>query len=256
MIKTSLNQKGSAHIAIIVILVVALIGALGFVFWQNFIQSSDYQNNQESVSEGMDERCAGDAVEQNGIFCSETIGVEFSIPEVFVGKFQKKENYDVYEGPIESVEGSLAGKSLEYYEAVVTAGQETLSLSVAKEPLRSGYSSVDHALQRTYFDGVIGSLYLVNSPTQKYDSATDTMQTTGSWSAGESVPSFEVSETKVYYGRVGDAGTMEDGYLMVVNDSLVIILIKHTVGLADSPVLDYEKSFMDLNSYLKRLKVL
>ncbi len=37
MIKPSLNEKGSAHIVIIVILVVVLIGVLGFIFWQNFI---------------------------------------------------------------------------------------------------------------------------------------------------------------------------------------------------------------------------
>ena len=33
----SRNQTGSAHIVIIIILVVALVGALGFVFWQNFL---------------------------------------------------------------------------------------------------------------------------------------------------------------------------------------------------------------------------
>lgn len=37
MIKTSSKQTGSAHVVIIVILVVALLGTLGFVFWQNFI---------------------------------------------------------------------------------------------------------------------------------------------------------------------------------------------------------------------------
>jgi hypothetical protein len=38
MINKSLSQKGSAHVAIIIVLVAALIGALGFVFWSNFIQ--------------------------------------------------------------------------------------------------------------------------------------------------------------------------------------------------------------------------
>lgn len=32
------NQSGFAHIAIIIILAVALLGTLGFVFWQNFMQ--------------------------------------------------------------------------------------------------------------------------------------------------------------------------------------------------------------------------
>ncbi len=39
MIKNSHNQNGSAHVVIIIILVVALIGALGFIFWQNFFKN-------------------------------------------------------------------------------------------------------------------------------------------------------------------------------------------------------------------------
>ncbi len=39
MIKNSLRQSGSAHIAIVIILVVAVIGLLGFVFWQNFVKN-------------------------------------------------------------------------------------------------------------------------------------------------------------------------------------------------------------------------
>lgn len=35
------SQAGSAHIVIIVVLVVALVATLGFVFWQNFIQKKD-----------------------------------------------------------------------------------------------------------------------------------------------------------------------------------------------------------------------
>lgn len=31
------KQKGSAHVIAIVVLVIALLGALGFIFWQNFI---------------------------------------------------------------------------------------------------------------------------------------------------------------------------------------------------------------------------
>ncbi|MDB5166970.1 MAG: hypothetical protein JWN26_115 [Candidatus Saccharibacteria bacterium] len=35
--KSRQSQAGSAHLVIIIVLVVALLGALGFVFWQNFI---------------------------------------------------------------------------------------------------------------------------------------------------------------------------------------------------------------------------
>ncbi len=35
------SQSGNAHIVIIVILVIALVSTLGFVFWQNFMQDKD-----------------------------------------------------------------------------------------------------------------------------------------------------------------------------------------------------------------------
>jgi len=49
MIKNSLRQKGSAHVVIIVILVLALIGALGFILWQNFIKDSSRDTVVEQV---------------------------------------------------------------------------------------------------------------------------------------------------------------------------------------------------------------
>jgi hypothetical protein len=45
------SQKGSTHVIIIVILVVALLGALGFVFWQNFMNKPAPANNETSKVE-------------------------------------------------------------------------------------------------------------------------------------------------------------------------------------------------------------
>lgn len=39
MIKNPQTQAGSAHVVIVIILVVALTGALGFIFWQNFMKT-------------------------------------------------------------------------------------------------------------------------------------------------------------------------------------------------------------------------
>lgn len=44
------SQSGSAHFIIIFILVIALLGALGFVFWQNFIQTKTTENKTSSTS--------------------------------------------------------------------------------------------------------------------------------------------------------------------------------------------------------------
>jgi len=35
------NQTGSAHVIVIIVLVLTVLGLLGFVFWQNFIQKKD-----------------------------------------------------------------------------------------------------------------------------------------------------------------------------------------------------------------------
>ena len=42
------HEKGSAHVIIISILVAALLGALGFIFWQNFIKKADVSSNASS----------------------------------------------------------------------------------------------------------------------------------------------------------------------------------------------------------------
>lgn len=42
------NQSGSAHLAIVAVLSIALIGTLGFVFWQNYSKSNDSKNASQS----------------------------------------------------------------------------------------------------------------------------------------------------------------------------------------------------------------
>lgn len=50
MIKTSSKQSGSAHVIIIVILVIALLGALGFVFWKNYMNKDDAKKVETGTS--------------------------------------------------------------------------------------------------------------------------------------------------------------------------------------------------------------
>ena len=51
MIKNSQRQIGSAHVVITIVLVVAIIGLIGFVFWQNFIKSDDTLQVSNDTSE-------------------------------------------------------------------------------------------------------------------------------------------------------------------------------------------------------------
>lgn len=44
------KQQGSAHVAVVIVLVVALLGALGFIFWQNFIKKDDTTKQNATTS--------------------------------------------------------------------------------------------------------------------------------------------------------------------------------------------------------------
>jgi hypothetical protein len=49
MIKKSLRQKGGAHIVITVILVIALLGVLGFILWNNFIAKENGNDSTKKI---------------------------------------------------------------------------------------------------------------------------------------------------------------------------------------------------------------
>jgi len=63
MITTSQKQKGFAHAVLIIGLIIALIGTLGFIFWQNFIHEDPVVTKTETVK--VDEVAADE--EQNKI---------------------------------------------------------------------------------------------------------------------------------------------------------------------------------------------
>lgn len=64
-------QSGSAHVVIIVCLAVALLGALGWIFWQNFVSTDNKSGNITNYAE-----CAAD----------EGSRIQESYPEVCVTK--------------------------------------------------------------------------------------------------------------------------------------------------------------------------
>jgi hypothetical protein len=83
MIKNSSKQTGSAHVVIIVILVIALIGTLGFVFWQNFFASKDTTPQQEAgqieKSSSSSENKSADL--DKGYLVLKDWGVKFKLPQ-------------------------------------------------------------------------------------------------------------------------------------------------------------------------------
>lgn len=56
MIKNSQNQQGSTHVIIVAILAIALAGALGLIFWQNFVnKETSTKKPNESVANASSE---------------------------------------------------------------------------------------------------------------------------------------------------------------------------------------------------------
>ena len=80
MVKNYSQQKGSAHIVIIVLLVVALLGALGFVFWQSFMKEKDV--NTTETSNSVDTSKDETKPKTDGLtYRNESIGIEFTYPK-------------------------------------------------------------------------------------------------------------------------------------------------------------------------------
>lgn len=227
------SEIGSAHVVILSVLVVALIGALGFVFWNNFMKKDTPATKKETTSK-VEKFCADgqDTTAKNGIFCSTDVGIKFTVPSIFAGKLAKADNYEVFQGPLDPNTKTSAGSSENVYKATIS-GNDNFTLAVAQEPLRTGYVDVTHALQNTYFDQATGELNLVNMPTIHYDSVTNTSTKSGDYSKGDAVPSSTVDGVQFFKGSYGDAGQIGETYFGVVNNKIVKISLKYMGYMGD-----------------------
>lgn len=99
MIKNSHKQIGSAHIVIVVVLVILLVGALGFIFWQNYMVKNTQQSPVvQSVSDDSQKNDAASSADERYV-ALEDWGVKFKIDnhlnETTIGKV-KSESADSY----------------------------------------------------------------------------------------------------------------------------------------------------------------
>lgn len=88
MIKKSQNKTGSAYVIIIVILVIAIITSLGFVFWKNFFDKSSTNSDQPALvdkSEATDSISETQPEEQYEEYTSSTgSGLSFKYPASWI----------------------------------------------------------------------------------------------------------------------------------------------------------------------------
>ncbi len=261
------NQAGSAHIVIIVILVLAIVGGLGFVAYTKFFAPKVAGPVSQTTTQTDAATCGyeGDAVEEDGVFCSDVVGIKLAVPTILQAKLEKIDNYEVFKSGLdfEKTKESV-GTSDVVYETKMT-GEYGFKLTIAKEPVRSGtIESVYHENRNTYYDEETGLLSLLNYPIANYDSTTDTVTTSGEFSVGETVPSFKVGDVTFFKGSFGDAGLSARVYFAVINGSFVKIELRHLdyIGGDPSPYVNQptteegNKIFSDFETSVKNIEFL
>jgi hypothetical protein len=251
------SQIGSVHVIVIAVAVAIVIGALGFVFWNNFLKKdSSVSKTEDKTTTKPADFCAKgqNLMAENGMFCSKEMGIKFAVPSMFNNKLAKTDNYEVFQGPLDPNAKKSAGMSESFYRASIE-GKVSFTFTVAQEPLRTGYVDVYHALQNTYFDQSTGELTRVNMPTRNYNSATDSYTVSGEYSVGEAVPSFDVNGVRFFKGSNGDAGQTENIYFGVVNNKIIKISLKSAADPAVESSSDADRMFSEFDKSMKMLEV-
>ena len=262
MIKNSQRQSGSALIIVVVVVIVAIFATLAFVFWKNISGNKSSQTTQITTQPQKAEVAPCDSdpsiVEEGDVFCSLAVGIKLAVPSVFEGKFAKADNYEVFKGTVDYTDRVSDGSSDLVYSAVIS-GNDNLTLTIAKEPLRSGYVDVSHMLQGTYYDTETGLLSNTTTPLRNYNSATDSYTTSGEYAVAATVPSFIVNGIKIYHGSDGDAGVRVETYFAVINDNIVKIILRHNAYMGpeenDPSTINSDQVFSELDSAIKKIEV-
>ncbi len=90
------SHKGEAHTIIIIVLVVALIAALGWIFWQNFIQKQDTANDTDNTTkvEETPKTDTPDNTPVESVLSLSNYGVEIPLGDVTTKYTAVYETYD------------------------------------------------------------------------------------------------------------------------------------------------------------------
>jgi hypothetical protein len=117
MINKTLSQKGSTHVVIIVILVVALLGVLGFVFWQNFMQANTHNGNDNDATVDTQEDNNAIAPEESPVIVNND-SYSLTIPDGFS---ELTEQLFTYTGSLKAV-NTFQNEQGDYFEVLTPVG--------------------------------------------------------------------------------------------------------------------------------------
>jgi len=124
MIKNSLRQKGSAHVVIIVILVLALIGALGFAFWQNYIS-----NDGKVADMAMETQADVEVEPMSDVASEDTFGTNFSIK--YPKEWKHDHTFTGYQGDGTAQSYASPNDEVNLDENVVTSPSGNLTVKLS-----------------------------------------------------------------------------------------------------------------------------
>lgn len=240
------RQYGGGAIIIIIVIIVGMLSTLAYVlFSKQFTPTPQQTDTNVTTSPACpDDK---DTAAKNGVFCSTDIGVKVNVPTIFKGKMTKIDNYDIEEGSFDPIDSHVVGQSELVFEAKIS-GTDNYTMTIAKEPLHSGYTGITHALRNTYFDHKTGELFNVNRTPS------------GSYEKDSAVPSTTVNNVRVFEATLGDAGQMTHTHFTVIHNKIIIISLSHLGYMGDPAVdpstIDSETVFDEFKQNINTLTVL
>jgi len=125
MIKNSQNQTGSAHVVVIIILLIAVLGLLGFVFWQNFIVPNVKTVDQPNLSQQEAKPESESVADLNeGYFVLDDWSIKFKIPDGLTGiKYYKvSDSYELTTSRVEDLGGDCKEPADDEVPGVIRLG--------------------------------------------------------------------------------------------------------------------------------------
>lgn len=135
------QQVGSTHVVLIIVLVIALIGALGFIFWQNVLIDKSEPVSTSEKRQSTKENKKDEAVEQTG-----TIVGSLTYPSDFIPSDLEVHAVNLDTGKEYTTKDHLKGSQYQYgtgYSIKVPVGRYNVYGTTERQPgVKAYYNKV------------------------------------------------------------------------------------------------------------------
>lgn len=116
------KQSGSAHVIIVIVLVIALLGSLGFIFWQNFAaKDSDTKSDEKQTIKQEDKKKEVSSEEAETTKKAEVIEEDDYSFTVVDGFKKSTKQMFIYSGSLKAV-NTFMNDDGDYFEILVPRG--------------------------------------------------------------------------------------------------------------------------------------